>query len=120
MKRLLYIDDSIDDMETFVNDFSDAGYSIQLAGSALIALSMLEGMAYDLIICDLMLNGKNGLYFAREMEKLGLKIPYIFTSGVPLLDCFQEYKADHYLGFVEKPVTPSALQKFLRGDHGIA
>jgi PAS domain S-box-containing protein len=59
-----------------------AGYEIDAAEDGLDAIRLLEtGAEYDLVVSDVMMPRMTGLQLAEELERRGIDLPIVFTSG---------------------------------------
>lgn len=115
MKNLLYIDDNEGDSYAMSQYFADSDYVLNCVDNAIVGFAELAKEGYDMVICDIMMPGTDGLEFAKRLSGMGIKIPIILTSGIPTLKSFEHYNGiKNYLGFLLKPITPQSLDNFLR------
>ena len=83
------------------------------------ALQLLSGSRrIDLVICDLMMPGFDGVRFLRELQRLAPDVPLILISGLErkvLMTAAQAARARglRVLGALSKPVSKEALQNLL-------
>ena len=91
------------------------GYSVLVAESAPAALRELESATPALILLDLMLPEMDGVTFARELERRGLRpgVPLILMSAsIELADAASQIQAE---SFLQKPLRlPLLLQEVAR------
>jgi two-component system, OmpR family, phosphate regulon response regulator OmpR len=74
--HILIVDDDTR-IRSLLSQFLKAnGYRITTAESALVARQRLEGIAFDLIVLDVMMPGENGFQFAERLRQ---------TSSIPIL-----------------------------------
>jgi response regulator RpfG family c-di-GMP phosphodiesterase len=66
--RVLYIDDDTDLVAIYHRFFENSDYDLSSAGSAEEGLEMAFDLLPDLIICDVILPGMNGLDFCRRVR----------------------------------------------------
>ncbi|MSP67266.1 MAG: response regulator [Alphaproteobacteria bacterium] len=74
--HVLVIDDDRRLRELLRKYLSDNGYAVTTAASAAEARARLQGLAFDLLIVDVMMPGEDGLTFTEAMRQ---------TSDVPIL-----------------------------------
>jgi two-component system phosphate regulon response regulator OmpR len=106
--HLLVVDDD-NRIRTLLHRFlSTNGYRVTMADSAEAASRQLNGMAFDLIILDVMMPGQSGLSFAAQLRE---------TSEVPILMLTARAETDHRIEGLEagvddylgKPFEPREL-----------
>lgn len=115
MKNLLYIEDNPGDREIASEDFKNAGISITCVENIENGLTALACMQYDLVVCDMLMPGDDGLSFANQYSALDFNIPFALTSGISALKGFEDYKGfKNYLGFILKPITPEKMHRIMR------
>jgi DNA-binding response OmpR family regulator len=69
--HLLLVEDEARLAESLRQGLAEEGYSVEWAGSAEAAEAMLARTAYDLIVLDIKLPGKDGLTFLKELRTKG-------------------------------------------------
>ncbi|MGD0058288.1 MAG: response regulator [Verrucomicrobiia bacterium] len=80
MKRLLVVDDDPSILETLVDVLTAKGYEVLTADQADGALSLLRRQAFDLVLLDYQMPGKNGFELYRELGATQ-EVPVLFVSG---------------------------------------
>lgn len=80
MKRLLVVDDDPSILETLVDVLTAKGYEVLTADQADGALSLLRRQAFDLVLLDYQMPGKNGFEVYRELGATQ-EVPVLFVSG---------------------------------------
>jgi CheY-like chemotaxis protein len=72
-KKVLLIDDDRFLLDMYAIKFSKAGYEVKTADSTAAALKIVkDGNAPDIILCDIVMPGMDGLEFVAELRKEGL------------------------------------------------
>lgn len=92
-------------------------YDADHCGNGEEALSMIETGAYDIVILDVMLPGKNGYEIVKELRKKGSRIPVLMLTAKTELDdkvLGLDCGADDYL---TKPFMAEELLARLRALH---
>jgi len=80
VKRLLAVDDDHSILETLVEALTTRGYEVLTADRADGALSLLRSQAFDLVLLDFQMPGKNGFELYRELGTIQ-EVPVLFVSG---------------------------------------
>jgi two-component system alkaline phosphatase synthesis response regulator PhoP len=113
-ERLLVVEDEEVIRVLLEDDLSMEGYDVATAGNGETALSMAGNQAYDLIILDVMLPGKDGFQVCRELRESGVGTPILMLTAKSLeIDKVLglELGADDY---VTKPFSPKELVARIR------
>lgn len=75
---------------------------------------------FDLILCDLIMDGMNGLAFLGALKSRRDRTPVLLMSGIAMDPPIQQMQALGAAGFVHKSIEPAALQtviqKVLNGE----
>jgi two-component system, cell cycle sensor histidine kinase and response regulator CckA len=83
VKSVLVVDDDPSVLEMVSSILVQGGYSVKTAASGPEALETVRHDQPGVILLDLVLPGRAGADFARELRRQGLGIPIIAMSGVP-------------------------------------
>ncbi|HTM00709.1 MAG TPA: response regulator [Candidatus Omnitrophota bacterium] len=82
-KRLLIVDDDHDALAS-LKLLLETSYDVCLADSGVQALTEINrGFYPDAVLLDLMMPTMDGMEFAREMARVGVKTPILVISGDP-------------------------------------
>jgi two-component system phosphate regulon response regulator OmpR len=106
--HLLVVDDDQRIRELLSRYLLDHGYRVTTAGSAAEARKQLDGMAFDLLVLDVMMPGENGFDLAKSIRN-GSTIPILMlTARADAGDRITglELGADDY---IPKPFDPREL-----------
>jgi two-component system, OmpR family, phosphate regulon response regulator OmpR len=106
--HLLLVDDDRRILELLSRYLSDHGYRVTTANSASEARSRLSGIAFDLLVLDVMMPGESGLELARSIRN---------GSNVPILMLTARTEAEDRIAglsigaddYVPKPFEPREL-----------
>ena len=79
--RILVSDREKNTRDAVAEIFSDAGYSVDAAGSGSETIEMLTRQSYDLIFCDLDLPKKSGFEIVRMARALNRDARIVVTSA---------------------------------------
>lgn len=107
--HLLVVDDDLRIVELLSRYLSDNGFRVTTANDAAEARKHLSGLAFDLLILDVMMPGENGLDLARSIRGQMPHVPILMlTARTEPLDRVAglETGADDY---VPKPFEPREL-----------
>jgi two-component system, OmpR family, phosphate regulon response regulator OmpR len=112
--HILVVDDDKRIRELLVSYLVGNGYRVTAAANALEARKAMTGLAYDVIVLDVMMPGENGLDFASGLRASSNGVPILMLSARS--DAADRIKglaqgSDDYLG---KPFEPEELLLRLR------
>jgi two-component system phosphate regulon response regulator OmpR len=106
--HLLVVDDDRRILDLLSRYLSDHGYRVTTASSAAEARARLNGIAFDLLVLDVMMPGESGLELARSIRGSSNVPILMLTARSEPIDRIAglEIGADDYLG---KPFEPREL-----------
>jgi DNA-binding response OmpR family regulator len=110
MARILVVEDEPGIAFGLQLDLKTEGYDVEVASDGERALERARDAAFDLILLDVMLPGKDGFEVCRELRRSGSKIPIILlTAKAQEAEKVMglELGADDYL---TKPFSPRELR----------
>jgi two-component system, OmpR family, manganese sensing response regulator len=84
--RILLVDDEVELTDPLSRLLQRQGYEVEVAADGLVGCAMATGNAYDLLILDWMLPGKNGLEICREVRSRAQTTPVLFLTAKDTLD----------------------------------
>lgn len=84
--RILLVDDEVELTDPLSRLLQRQGYEVEVAADGLVGCAMAMGNAYDLLILDWMLPGKNGLEICREVRSRAQTTPVLFLTAKDTLD----------------------------------
>lgn len=82
MKNILLIEDEATVISFIKKGLTEEGYEVSVALDGNVGTQMALTYAYDLIIIDIMLPGKNGLEVCREIRAHTKKVPILFLTAL--------------------------------------
>jgi DNA-binding response OmpR family regulator len=110
MKRILVVEDEPGIAFGLQLDLKNEGYDVVVESDGESALQRALKEAFDLILLDVMLPGKDGFEVCRELRRAGLKTPVIMLTA-------KAQEAEKVLGletgaddYVTKPFSPRELR----------
>lgn len=113
MKRIVIVEDDQLLAAMYKTKFELAGYKVDVHHTAELALPELVNDAPDLIILDVLLPGKNGLWLLKELHSNKTKIPVVMLTNLAEADFSMPDKLRETLGVVgyhvKTQVTPAEV-----------
>ncbi len=110
MTKILIVEDDRDIAFGLEEDLVRHGFQVECVGDGETALGRGREGAWDLIILDLMLPGKDGFEVCRELRRSGIRTPVIMLTA-------KTHEAEKILGlelgaddYVTKPFSPRELR----------
>ena len=110
MKRILVVEDEAAIAFGLQLDLQNEGYEVEIEADGESALQRAREEAFDLILLDVMLPGKDGFEVCRELRRAGSKTPIIMLTA-------KAQEAEKVLGlelgaddYVTKPFSPRELR----------
>ncbi|MFC1693222.1 response regulator [Candidatus Latescibacterota bacterium] len=97
-KKILIVDDEINQGLLYEQELSDEGYDVDVVNSGEKALNSINQSSYDLVILDIGMPDMNGLETLGRMLSVNNKIPVILNTAYPSYkDNFMSWAADAYV-----------------------
>jgi two-component system alkaline phosphatase synthesis response regulator PhoP len=110
MARILVVEDEPTIAFALEADLTSEGYAVSVAATGPEALRLAGDGAWDLILLDVMLPGKDGFEVCRELRRSGLATPIILLTA-------KSHEAEKVMGlelgaddYVTKPFSPRELR----------
>ncbi len=110
--RVLIVDDDRDMLEALQLVVSGDGHECAVADSAAAALRIVEKQTVDVVICDVVMDGMNGLELLDRLKQTHPAVPFIVMTGVGIGGVRQAVDAVKRGAFeyVEKPCDAKTLR----------
>ncbi|HLY19264.1 MAG TPA: response regulator transcription factor [Bryobacteraceae bacterium] len=80
-RRILLVEDEPGLVRTLGDRLRNDGHHVETALDGRTGLEMASGGAFDLIILDIMLPGKNGMDVCRDLRQLGISTPILMLTA---------------------------------------
>lgn len=114
MSRILVVEDEPGIAFALETDLQTEGYDVSVVGDGLEAVKRARAEAFDLILLDVMLPGKDGFEVCRELKRSGSKSRIILLTA-------KAVEAEKILGldagaddYITKPYSPRELRARIR------
>lgn len=91
-KVILCVDDEIDIIELFRDEFIEAGYKVLEASNCEDAFKLYQSNEVDCIISDIRMPGGDGVSLVKNVKTTGKTIPIFLVTG------FSDYSAEDLSG----------------------
>jgi len=91
-------------------------HSVEVVHSAAAALSKLSGAEFDVILCDVMMPGTNGLELYAQLSHRGRgeEARVVFITGGALTPAARTFLDQPEILYLEKPISEGALEQAIR------
>ena len=114
MTKILVIDDEISMREFLSILLEKEGYSATSAANADIALDLITGQDFDLIISDIKMPGQSGLNFLQEIRAMNKTTPVILiTAFASPEDAVVAMKGGAY-DYITKPFNVDEIKEIIK------
>ncbi len=80
--RVLIVDDDAEMREALEMVFSADGHGCEVAADAFAALTIVDRQAFDVVICDIVMDGMSGLDLLDRVKRSHPALPFIAITGV--------------------------------------
>src|ERR1700722_127580 len=109
--RVLIVDDDAEMREALEAVFSAEGHGCELAADAMTALKIVDHQTFDVVICDVRMEGMSGLELLERLKRTHPALPFIVITGAG--DIHQAVEAIKR-GAFEYMVKPCAADELRR------
>ncbi|MEZ5775402.1 MAG: response regulator transcription factor [Hyphomicrobiaceae bacterium] len=106
--HIIIVDDDDRIRSLLARFLHDRGYRVSSAGDVASARSAMKGLAFDLVILDVMLPDMSGFEFARELRR-DTKIPILMLTARTEIDARLEGLEAGVDDYLAKPFDPREL-----------
>lgn len=111
--QILVVDPHDQDRSQLTNTLGNLGFSVVEAADAAQALAELDRFMPDLVILDESVKGLTPDLMMSEFDRRTIDSFLIVTSGRPYLERGMEYIRRGVFSYLEKPVSPATLERFI-------
>jgi len=107
--HLLIVDDEPNTLASLSRAFRLAGQEATISDSAGKALDLARSQRFDLILSDVVMPGKDGLWLLEELTSQGVPTPVVMMSGQAHVEMAVRATRLGALDFLEKPISTEKL-----------
>ncbi|WP_061248938.1 hybrid sensor histidine kinase/response regulator [Leptospira alstonii] len=106
---VLVIDDESEIRTVLERVISREGYRVLSAKDSDSALEIIRNQKIDVVISDIVMNGKNGIEVTKEIRKINENIPVILMTGNPDLTTAEEAVRNRAFDYISKPIRRKSI-----------
>ncbi|EQA45497.1 PAS domain S-box protein [Leptospira broomii serovar Hurstbridge str. 5399] len=107
--NVLVIDDESEIRTALERVISREGYNVFIAEDFESAMKIVRDKPVDIVISDILMEGKDGIEVAKEIKKYNSNIPVILITGNPQLHTAEEALRNRAFDYISKPVSRQQL-----------
>ncbi len=107
--HLLIVDDEANTLASLSRAFRLEGHEATMCDNAARALELAKAQAFDLILSDVVMPGKDGLTLLEELKAQGVSSPVVMMSGQAHIEMAVRATRLGALDFLEKPISTEKL-----------
>lgn len=112
--KILVVDDDAIVIKSCRRILEAEGFEVSTVPSADQALEAIKNSDFDLLLIDVKMPKRDGMYLMREIKKNWPEIPTIIMSGYPTPETITEVLRLGATLFIPKPFRPDELMKSVR------
>jgi DNA-binding NtrC family response regulator len=112
--KILVVDDDAIVIKSCKRILEEEGFEVSTVPSADNALEEIKRSDFDLLLIDVKMPKRDGMYLMREIKKDWPEIPTIIMSGYPTPETIAEVLRLGATLFIPKPFRPDELVKSVR------
>ncbi len=109
MAHLLIVDDDANTLASLARAFRLAGHDATVCDNAARALELVKSQAFDMMLSDVVMPGKDGLSLLEDLRNLGVSLPVVMISGQANIEIAVRATRLGAIDFLEKPLSTDKL-----------
>jgi DNA-binding NtrC family response regulator len=109
LAHLLIVDDDANTLASLARAFRLAGHEATVCDNAARALELVRSLAFDMMLSDVVMPGKDGLTLLEELRNLGIALPVVMISGQANIEMAVRATRLGAVDFLEKPLSTDKL-----------
>ncbi len=109
LAHLLIVDDDANTLASLARAFRLAGHEATVCDNAGRALELVKAQAFDMMLSDVVMPGKDGLTLLEELRGLGIALPVVMISGQANIEMAVRATRLGAIDFLEKPLSTEKL-----------
>ena len=114
LARILAIDDETSIRETLRSILETEGYAVEVAQGGKEALEAFKNQSYDVVLCDVKMQGMDGIEVLVALREIAPDLPVIMISGHGTIDTAVESLRKGAYDYIQKPLDLNRLLVSLR------
>ena len=107
--NILWVDDEVDHLKPHIIFLEDKGFNMSKTTNGQDAVTMVSRDAYDLVLLDQYMPGKDGMTTLREIKEIKPGLPVILITKSEEEDLMDEAISENVAQVLIKPVNPTQL-----------
>src|SRR3954470_178834 len=109
MAHLLIVDDDANTLASLARAFRLAGHEANVCDNAARALEVVKSAAFDMMLSDVVMPGKDGLSLLEDLRKAEIPLPVVMISGQANIEMAVRATRLGAVDFLEKPLSSDKL-----------
>src|SRR4249920_2370791 len=109
MAHLLIVDDDANTLASLARAFRLAGHEATVCDNAARALDLVKSQAFDMMLSDVVMPGKDGLALLEDLRNAGIALPVVMISGQANIEMAVRATRLGAVDFLEKPLSTDKL-----------
>src|SRR5437763_12579912 len=109
MAHLLIVDDDANTLASLARAFRLAGHEATVCDNAARALDLVKSHAFDMMLSDVVMPGRDGLALLEDLRGLGITLPVVMISGQANIEMAVRATRLGAVDFLEKPLSTDKL-----------
>jgi DNA-binding NtrC family response regulator len=109
LAHLLIVDDDASTLASLARAFRLAGHEATVCDNANRALELVKSQAFDMMLSDVVMPGKDGISLLEELRNLGITLPVVMISGQANIEMAVRATRLGAADFLEKPLSTDKL-----------
>jgi DNA-binding NtrC family response regulator len=109
LAHLLIVDDDASTLASLARAFRLAGHEATVCDNANRALELVKSQAFDMMLSDVVMPGKDGISLLEELRNLGVTLPVVMISGQANIEMAVRATRLGAADFLEKPLSTDKL-----------
>lgn len=109
MARLLIVDDDAGTLASLARAFRLAGHEAAVCDNAARALELVKSQAFDMVLSDVVMPGRDGIALLEDLRGLGIALPVVMISGQANPEMAVRATRLGAMDFLEKPLSTDKL-----------
>src|SRR5580765_5148806 len=109
MAHLLIVDDDANTLASLARAFRMAGHEATVCDNAARALELVKSEAFDMMLSDVVMPGKDGLSLLEDLRKAEIPLPVVMISGQANIEMAVRATKLGAVDFLEKPLSTDKL-----------